>query len=846
MRIRFLACGVSTLVLSGALAFGQMGNPENGPTKIPDIMLDQARDPAALTMESAIHKPLPEQYIWTTSDSLSKDIVAENNWHTGASQDLQPHYFRRQFELKAIPSDATLYVVGPREATIYLNDEQVGSFQLNLDFPLNSRVYAFDVGRNLRVGENTIAIEAVRGPDHGNGAANWLSLQQAAGKILAVMIVPAPRGVVARPIVMSDSTWKGTAAAVPDGWQSAAFDDSSWPAVDDISAIEGSINLFQWNTDAGMYAWPGYDGISPFLGHYALYADKVERVYAGIGTIAGSENLTNHSSNQDLTVTLPTEHVSLYDAPQLMLDFGREVAGRVEFHSDSDQPSEVTVQYGESEAEALLQPYLGVDPVYIPAHATVYGPKSAFRYAIVRFVGGRKESFSSIRLDGIAYPVHYLGSFDSSSPLLNKMWAIGAYTAHLCMQDDIWDAPKRDRGRWMGDLDVSGRTIADVFGDHFLMQDTLNHLIGSSPVERQVDGIPGYSAFWVIGEKQFYLHTGSVQQLESVHARLVQLLDYMEKDLNNQNLFSDNTKAWTFVDWSPQMWGYTDQSRMATQFEYYAAFKDGAWLLHQLKDQANADRMQAVANRLKAAAQQNMLDAQGSFGDRWQPNAYAVVSGVANPDQYEKIWENSLSSVGDMQKNPDIITPYYNFYVINAMAEMGHRQAALDWIRKYWGGMVDEGATSYWEGYDPRWYKGYLFHASLQADDMSGFTVSLAHGWSSGVTPWLMSQVLGIVPTAGGYAKVNIRPDLIDLKWAKGAEPTPYGLLGVSMSDQAGSDVIKITLPPHVEARVSVPVSSPSAKVYVDNKVVRSTPAESGKRAVVDLSGEGDYTITSR
>ena len=43
---------------------------------------------------------------------------------------------------------------------------------------------------------------------------------------------------------------------------------------------------------------------------------------------------------------------------------------------------------------------------------------------------------------------------------------------------DIWDAPKRDRGRWMGDLDVSGRTIEDVFDDHFLMEETLDRLLG--------------------------------------------------------------------------------------------------------------------------------------------------------------------------------------------------------------------------------------------------------------------------------------------------------------------------------------------------------------------------------
>ena len=74
-------------------------------------------------------------------------------------------------------------------------------------------------------------------------------------------------------------------------------------------------------------------------------------------------------------------------------------------------------------------------------------------------------TFSAIRLEGIYYPVQYAGSFESSDPLLNRIWETGAYTAHLCMQDGLWDAPKRDRGRWAGDIDVEGRVISTAFGD---------------------------------------------------------------------------------------------------------------------------------------------------------------------------------------------------------------------------------------------------------------------------------------------------------------------------------------------------------------------------------------------
>ena len=834
-RQKFLG-GLLLSLLTGAVAataVAQMGNPGQDRSKVPNQDLDPTRHVQS-RLESTIHTPLAAQYIWA-KDSASTQ---------GA--DLTPHYFRRSFSFTAtdLPEADTLYIAGPRSATIYLNGEKVCSYALNLDFRISIRVHACDVTHALRPGgTNVLAIEAVRGPSRGAASNDPIGLQFTHGEVMAVKIVPASRGVVAPPLVISDAQWKAALQA-PDGWQSTSFDDSSWKPANDLGGIESNIELFQWNADAGLYAWPGYDGISPFLAQYSLAPAKVTNVFPGAGQLSNVDSLTN-SSGADFTVTLPTDSVTAYNAPQILLDFGREVVGRIELQSDSNQPADITVQYGESKAEAMDGPYLGVDPLHIPPHATAYGPKSAFRFALIRFTGGKDTHYSHIQLDGIEYPVTYKGSFSSSDPMLNQMWTIGAYTAHLCMQDDIWDAPKRDRGRWMGDLDVSGRTIEDAFGGNFLMDDTLNHLLGESPIHEDVNGIPGYSAFWVTGETEYYKHTGSMQQLQSVHTRLVQLLDYMETELDQRNLFADTNHAWPFVDWSPELNGDGPETRRATQMEFYAAFNDGAWLLRQLDDAANAEKFQQEAATLKAAAQQHLLDPSGSFGTRWQTNAYAVLSGVANPSQYPAIWKNSLHDVGHVKYNALIITPYYNYYVVSAMAKMGHRADALNWIRQFWGGMVDEGATSFWEGYDPSWYKGGDFHASLQADNMSGYTVSLAHGWSSGVTPWLMEQILGIHAEAAGFSQVSIRPDLIDLQWAKGAEPTPHGLLGVSIRKQGPGDLVSIDLPEGVHARVSVPVTGSHAQVLVNGKPEHSTPAENGKRAVVELSQAGHYELTS-
>lgn len=800
--------------------------------------LDPTRAVTEPRLESTMHKPLPEEYIWTANTSNTNDKVLYTR--PAANEHIEPHYLRRQFHLSAVPPVATLYVAGPRSLNVWINGQMAEQVQSDITSPLGMHVFATDVTKYLKPGENTIAMEVVRGRGVSGFANSAIVRQQTFGQVVVAKIVPAAEGVMAPAMLISDKEWKSSSEKA-DGWEKPGFNDAAWPAVQSIGGIESSIEMFQWNADAGLYNWPGYDGISGFLAHMPIPARGILASYAGRGSLENVESLTGGAG--EFAVKLPAAKMSDEDAPSVVLDFGREVTGRVELVSDADKPVTVTVQMGESESETMKVPYLGTNELTIPAHGTAYGPKTAFRYAKVRFVAGEPEvKFKAIRVDDIYYPVKYEGSFESSDPMLNRIWEMGAYTAHLCMQDGVWDASKRDRGRWMGDMDVSGRVIEDVFGERPLMEDTLNRLIGPAPVDQHVNGIPGYSSFWFTGMADYYRHTGDKAFLEREHARMLQLLDFVDKEFDGRNVYANKSKVWLYVDWSPELNGDTPETRRATTLEFVRGYRDAAWMLRELGDKENADKWEARAEALKAASQKYLLDAQtDSFGPRWQTNAAAVISGAANPDQYASIWKNSLESVETGDTRGLIITPYYNYYVIRAMAEMGHREAALKWIREYWGGMVDEGATSFWEGYDPSWYHED-FHSSLQADNRSGYFVSLAHGWSAGPTAWLMEQVLGIRSTGPGFQTVDVRPDLIDLQWAKGAEPTPNGLLQVDVKKSGSGIAIAVDVPEGVTARVLVPIAA-GGHVTVNGSAVKGASAEGGTRMAVTLDHAGHYEL---
>jgi alpha-L-rhamnosidase len=90
---------------------------------------------------------------------------------------------------------------------------------------------------------------------------------------------------------------------------------------------------------------------------------------------------------------------------------------------------------------------------------------------------------------------------------------------------------------------------------------------------------------------------------------------------------------------------------------------------------------------------------------------------------------------------------------------------------------------------------------------------------------------------------VDIRPDLIGLDWARGAEPIPQGLLRVDARKSGATMAIAIDVPEGVVARVSVPVSSATARVTVNRAAAASTPAENGARAVVILDHAGHYQL---
>ncbi len=317
--------------------------------------------------------------------------------------------------MREVPQSGTLYLAGPRFAKVYLNGNPLGEFSTDTDQPINFRVFHADAARALRVGDNVIAIEAVRGRGVVSGASPVATQQLAYGEVLAVKLSAARFGDEGAPdLLISNRARRSKADVTGDAWNQSSFDDSQWPEVESLGPVESNVDFLQWSADAGMYGWPGYRGMSPWLRTFTLPAAKVTHIYGGCGGFENVDGLTSTAPLETLAVTLHDPNITDAEAPSLLLDFGREIAARILFESTSSQDTLVSIAYGESELEALATGittmqrggnYLETNLLDVPANGLARGPKSAFRYVRVRFLRGAPlTSLRAIRVEAISYP----------------------------------------------------------------------------------------------------------------------------------------------------------------------------------------------------------------------------------------------------------------------------------------------------------------------------------------------------------------------------------------------------------------------------------------------------------
>ncbi|KAK1840452.1 condensin complex component cnd1 [Colletotrichum chrysophilum] len=398
--------------------------------------------------------------------------------------------------------------------------------------------------------------------------------------------------------------------------------------------------------------------------------------------------------------------------------------------------------------------------------------------------------------------------------------------------DTIVDGSRRDRIAYSGDLDIAvGAAFASTFGTSFI--DGSLDLIGSyqvtpgfftptakiqqeplsTPLDVNVTGLIGYSFNFLTAIAQNYEMRGNLTFAQTWAPKVVKMLDWADSQTLPNGLFNLAQESFGGD------WNYYDppQSGVVTKFNVFYAYSLQQCL--RLLEDASVDVAvyQTRLDRLRAAINENLwseelgvyiMSEKFTNGFSQDANALAILAGVPGAPTNGSsapfrsassilsamasglaapagalAFSNSTVAAGWAQK----VSPYAAAYHLRAALESGDASSAMMLLKKTWAPMANPSNANYTGS----------FWETLNADGTPGLglVTSLCHGWAAGPTAELSKHVLGVQPTAPGFAEWKIEPQTLGLEWAKGRMPTVLGDMTVDWRFEGGLLRMKVESP---------------------------------------------------
>ncbi|OTA60858.1 glycoside hydrolase family 78 protein [Hypoxylon sp. EC38] len=489
-------------------------------------------------------------------------------------------------------------------------------------------------------------------------------------------------------------------------------------------------------------------------------------------------------------------------------------------------------------------------------------------------------------------PDSYTGWFECSDPDLTQWWYDGVYTTEMCtdiFRDNdteprgasspsllgkwvILDGAKRDRDPYMGDLAVAALTSYLSHDIHEaarnVMEDLAQHQrddgwVPPASINNYALPLFDYPLWWVVCGWDHVLYTGNISYIKSYYPTLVKVLD------TYYTTHTDPTTSLLVRQSGYGDYAFLPRDGSATYYSalYVLALNRAADLASFLSRSEDAIRWRDRAASVSAAVLANLWDADaGAFYDRkctgtgcsahaQDGNSIAILAGIMSSSTNSSNYaESALTYLENGTAQPyghafyDVageelgegfskrVYAFISYFEMAARFESGLADSAIAQMRATYGHMAgaDPGVTM-WEG------------IGANGSKYEGAFTSLAHGWSTGLTPLLTTYVLGVRPLKPGFKEWTVRPlPSSDLTWAKGVVPTPYGPLSVQWErDQTdGHIVVYVVPPPGTNGTIVVPESQGRNNLsaqdddgnHLEGQVIDGT-------AVFSIKGGRRYTI---
>ncbi|MCR5151911.1 MAG: alpha-rhamnosidase [Prevotella sp.] len=560
------------------------------------------------------------------------------------------------------------------------------------------------------------------------------------------------------------------------------------PKTYDIPAGEHSLNFKVWNqvTPPALYVEGDTIHSGPD-GWLATYEDKIWIDENGVAHGSGIYVTPGYWKFHNIDYRPSCFHLEHEERQAVssetvgdgrLFDFGKETFGRV-FPVLLEGSGMIGIYYGESREEALDKEHCEtLDLISCNNGIMEYMPDTkAFRYIYVECFNGNGIRYERFDMYYEYAPQSRSGSFRCNDEEVNRIYDVSAYTLDLTTREFFMDGIKRDRWTWSGDAIQSYQMNYYLHFDSDCVKRTIRQLRGKDPVTAHVNTIMDYSFYWFISISDYYLYTADTAFIHEIYPRMQTLMDYCLGRTNDEGMAEGKPDDWIFVDWVD----FPMHKRGILCFEQILlckALEAMALCADICGDHRSQERYMRLADQLLRRIKDIFWDEKlkallhsiedGSLNTQITkfPNMMAIIYDFLSPKE-------RIDVLHGVMLNPEvepITTPYMRYYELEALCIMGKHDYVMEEIKAYWGGMLKEGATSFWEKYVPTEHG-----TELLAMYGRPYGKSLCHAWGASPLYLLGKYFLGVRPTKPGYTEFEICPVLGGLKWIEGSVPTPNG-----------------------------------------------------------------------
>ena len=411
----------------------------------------------------------------------------------------------------------------------------------------------------------------------------------------------------------------------------------------------------------------------------------------------------------------------------LCLDFGNHLVGKVTLKfgytgSHPDAPAWIRLKFAERECELyenaenyhgwiskgwIQQEQLHID--VLPSE--IYLPRRyAFRYLQIEVLD--VSSKYQLKLED-AFCIATTSADDSllrsfaGTPQQVRLDQIACHTLRECMQDVFEDGPKRDRRLWLGDLRMQALANYETFQNYGLVKRCLYLFAGTTQTqgrvgaclftepEIQVDDTTmfDYSLFFIPALLDYYKATGDLETLKDLAPTGLRQIELAQANFDGKGLVKDSdVLGWCFVDWNLRL------NKQASAQGIYLYCAKAAMEIATILGMDTA-KLEADYAAKKAAAEELWNGEFYVSGDNkqisWASQVWMVLGGAEHADAV------LLQRLEHCCEAEGMVTPYMYHNYVDALLSVGEKEKALEVLCDYWGGMMDQGADTFWELYNP-------------------------------------------------------------------------------------------------------------------------------------------------